>query len=153
MFYCEFISGVFTLKHNVYQSATTGTKFKMLIDYPMVKFSSGHHAELEIQDTWGGTKRSLLPEILVKQTPWCHLTKAIWLFISQTGSLKWEAPKLHRARSSNGKPKRLYSFQGRPQKRMLDLIQMIQPKPVSNSQCKIEENKKYTKTKCLIQKF
>ena len=28
----------------------------------------------------------------------------------------------------SGKPKRLYSFQGRPQKRMLDLIQMIQPK-------------------------
>ena len=54
VFYFEYTSAVFTQEHNVYQSATTGTKFKMLIDYPMVKFSSGHHAELEIQDTWGG---------------------------------------------------------------------------------------------------
>jgi hypothetical protein len=29
---------------------------------------------------------------------------------------------------NSGKPKRLYSFQGRPQKRMLDLMEMIQPK-------------------------
>ena len=32
----------------------------MLIDYPMVKFSSGHHAELEIQDTWGGYEKKFI---------------------------------------------------------------------------------------------
>jgi hypothetical protein len=41
---------------------------------------------------------------------------------------------------STGKPKRLYSYQGRPQKRFLDLMQMVQPNAKRYITSSVEEN-------------
>ena len=68
VFYCEYTSAVFTQEHNVYQSAILGKKFKMMIDYPKVKFTKWgpSHDDIEIQDTWGGHLRKFIARNIYK---------------------------------------------------------------------------------------
>ena len=55
-----------------------------------------------------------------------------WLQDMESGEILDVTPQQYTPKErvfvySTGKPKRLYAFKGRPQKRMLDLIQLVQP--------------------------